>query len=174
MRTKHQIGRNGRKLQDVLKERQGQETEHSDKEITDNDDKLLNGKELIHLMKKTHHKVRRRGVMSRNKLLNGKQMNHLMKRTHHKVRRRKPIPKIKVPKSDLVKITKNQNQQHRMKRGHPNPHLERGQQNPKKRRHKRWFTTVPCLNAIDSNLTMNSCILNISSNNTKLEAKIFS
>ena len=38
MRMKHQIGRNGRKLQDVLKEWQGQETEDSDEEITDNDD----------------------------------------------------------------------------------------------------------------------------------------
>ena len=38
MRMKHQIGRNGRKLQDVLKERQGQETEDSDEEITNNDD----------------------------------------------------------------------------------------------------------------------------------------
>ena len=123
--------------------------------------KLLNGKELIHLMKKTHHKVRRRGVMTINKLLNGKQMNHLMKRTHHKVKRRKQIPEIKVPKSDLVKITGNRNQQHGMKRGHPNPHLEKRQRNLKRRIHKRWFTTVPCLNAIDSNLMMNTCILNI-------------
>ena len=39
MRNKHQIGRNGRKLQDVLKEQQGQETEQREEEITDNDDK---------------------------------------------------------------------------------------------------------------------------------------
>ena len=46
--------------------------------------KLLKGKELIHLMKKTHHKVRRRGVMTIKKLLNRKQMNHLIKRTPQK------------------------------------------------------------------------------------------
>ena len=39
MRSKHQIERNGRKLQDVLKERQGQETEQSDDKITDNVEK---------------------------------------------------------------------------------------------------------------------------------------
>ena len=178
MRMKHQIGRNGRKLQDVLKEQQGQETEESDEEITammitrnqtkerrrgmKKRNKLLKGKGLIHLIKKTHHKVRRRGVMTIKKLLNGKQLNHLIKRTHHKVKRRKQIPKIKVTKTEQVKTTRNLNQQHRMKRGHPNPHLEKRQQKLKRRIHKRWFTTVPCLNAIDSNLTMNSCILNIS------------
>ena len=97
MRMKHQIGRNGRKLQDVLKNDKDKKLKTVTKKlltmmITKNQtkerrrgmkkrNKLLNGKELIHLMKKTHHKVRRRGVMDNNKLLNGKQMNHLMKRT---------------------------------------------------------------------------------------------
>ena len=44
MRNKHKIGRNGKKLQDVLRERQGQESEPCDNEITDNDDDDESGK----------------------------------------------------------------------------------------------------------------------------------
>ena len=57
--------------------------------------KLQNGKEMIHLMKKTHHKIRRK-KMTINKLQNGKHQIHQMTKKHNRVKRRKQNLKLRV------------------------------------------------------------------------------
>ena len=88
-------------------------------------------------------------MMTRNQLQNGKKLIHLMKRTHHKIKRRKQLQKIKVTNPIQAKITRNQNQQHGMKKKALHAHLQRRQQKQMTRRFTRWFTTVPCQNTMD-------------------------
>ena len=57
-------------------------------------------------------KRRKRGLMKTNQLQNRKEQIHLMKRTHQKIKKRKQNQKIKVTNHVKAKILRNQKQQH--------------------------------------------------------------